>query len=436
MCCRMSKFFTISLCVFQAAVLISVSTSSTADSVIVKGKRYDNIYLAAGANVYYIQNPADGSMVTVPKADVREKDISITPDREQRRKLRDRWRQQRLNKTFETPSTAAPESSLEAPPEPLGELAKDAPKTATPPPASRSAVKPIERPVVISSIGTEKKSVGAVIGNIPQRNGLSGRKIFMDAQGTPVLTNTPENFSGRPEYVEVTLHYEQIDVPERFRAASATPAPASAHAKKRVSGADSVDDIVRYYAGRYAIDETLVYAIIRAESNGNRYAVSPAGARGLMQLMPGTAREMGVKDIFDPAENIAGGTQYLAKLLNLFNNDATLALAGYNAGPGNVQKYDGVPPFKETQDYVRRVKQYQRQLAKGSAPRLAMDSSKPVDKDYLPPDSKNYYMIVLDNGLTVAAEQVYAEDGRYIYTFKGRSGHFAQSAVLRVIEPS
>ncbi len=427
--CRYPLFPALSVCLAGTPLFFSISPSVAADSIVVNGKHYDNIYLGVGTQVYYIQNPADGSMITVPKADVHEKDIVITPDREQRRKLRDQWRQRRMNKTFETSATTV--SGTTAKPSSIVS------KIAHPPaPKAREVVKPVEKPVVISGFGLEeKKDIGAVIGNIPPRGGLKGRKIFMDAQGTPVLTNKPEDFSGRPEYVEVTLHYEQIEVPERFRTASKTPV-SSTVSKKKVNGDNSVDEIVDYYAGRYVLDKSLIYAIIKAESGGNRYAVSSAGARGLMQLMPGTAREMGVKDIFDPAENIAGGTQYLAKLLNLFDNNTTLALAGYNAGPGNVKKYGGVPPFKETQDYVRRVKQYQKQIAKEGGTRLALDSSKPVDNDYLPPESKKYYMIVLDNGLTVAAEQVYPEEGRYVYIFKGRSGHFAQEAVVQIIEPS
>ncbi len=430
--CRFPQFPAKSLCLGSIPAILSLCHFAAADSIVVDGKRYDDIYLGVGTHVYYVQNPADGSMFEVPKSEVREKDITITPDREARRRLRDQWRQRRMNKTFETPATAGPgpASTVSTPEDRSKPRAVPAPA-----PREQAAVKPLAKPVVISGFGLEtKKDAGAVIGNIPQRGGLNGRKMFMDAQGTPVLTNTPDEFSGRPEYVEVTLHYEQIEVPERFRTASA--APAAAVARKKVNGDNSIDEIVEYYARRYALDPSLVYAIIRAESGGNRYAVSSAGARGLMQLMPGTAREMGVKDIFDPAENIAGGTQYLAKLLNLFDNNATFALAGYNAGPGNVRKYGGVPPFKETQDYVRRVKQYQRQVGKAGATRLAVDSSKPVDNDYLPPESKKYYMIVLDNGLTVAAEQVYPENDRYVYVFKGRSGHFAKEAVVRVIEPS
>jgi hypothetical protein len=101
-----------------------------------------------------------------------------------------------------------------------------------------------------------------------------------------------------------------------------------------------------------------------------------------------------------------------------------------------VQKYGGIPPFKETQDYVRRVKLYQREMSHKKGIRLAMDSSQPVDQDYLPPESKNYYMIVLDNGYTIPAEEVYVDADRYVYTFQGRSGRVEQSAVTRIVNPA
>ncbi|MFZ5658085.1 MAG: lytic transglycosylase domain-containing protein [Pseudomonadota bacterium] len=108
-------------------------------------------------------------------------------------------------------------------------------------------------------------------------------------------------------------------------------------------------------AAQYGVDESIVRAIIHAESAYNPNALSRVGAQGLMQLMPATARRFGVANAFDPAQNIRGGVQYLAWLLKRFNGNLTLAAAGYNAGEGAVDKYKGVPPYSETQRYVQRV---------------------------------------------------------------------------------
>ncbi len=106
---------------------------------------------------------------------------------------------------------------------------------------------------------------------------------------------------------------------------------------------------------KYKIEPSLVYALIKVESNWDARALSRAGAKGLMQLMPSTAKEMDVKNPFDPEENIEGGIRYLRYLLDRFNGDVTLALAAYNAGPNKVRKFKGVPPIKETQRYVNRI---------------------------------------------------------------------------------
>jgi hypothetical protein len=103
------------------------------------------------------------------------------------------------------------------------------------------------------------------------------------------------------------------------------------------------------------LDPKLVEALIRVESAFNSRAVSNKGAMGLMQLMPGTALDLGVENAFDVEENLRGGTAYLRSLIDRFSGDLTLALAGYNAGPGAVEKYRGVPPYRETTEYVRRV---------------------------------------------------------------------------------
>jgi soluble lytic murein transglycosylase-like protein len=123
---------------------------------------------------------------------------------------------------------------------------------------------------------------------------------------------------------------------------------------------DEFDPIINTLSSEYGVDRSLVKAVIHAESGYNPNAISPKGASGLMQLMPGTARDLKVCNTFDPRDNIRGGVRYLRFLLDTFRGDVPLALAAYNAGLATVSKYGGIPPYEETRNYVSRVLSYQK----------------------------------------------------------------------------
>ena len=128
----------------------------------------------------------------------------------------------------------------------------------------------------------------------------------------------------------------------------------------RKSKSDRFNPMIKSAANRYEVDPALIKAVIMAESAYNPKAVSKQGAKGLMQLMPGTARALGVKNAFNPSHNINGGAKYLRQLLDTFNDNVKLALAAYNAGSGAVKRHGGIPPIKATRHYVKKVFAYYR----------------------------------------------------------------------------
>jgi hypothetical protein len=176
------------------------------------------------------------------------------------------------------------------------------------------------------------------------RNGFSIRHERHDVDGdTTRLYLSAEPSSG---YVDVPS--AQIE--------SFEPAPPGPQAvMSRGQAPVDLSTIVSEASARSEVDADFIASVIRAESGNNPRAISRKGAQGLMQLMPGTAGKLGVKNAFDPAENVDGGVRYLRELLLLYNNDMVKALAAYNAGPQRVQQYKGVPPYHETHAYVARV---------------------------------------------------------------------------------
>jgi hypothetical protein len=170
--------------------------------------------------------------------------------------------------------------------------------------------------------------------------------------------STIRNGSLHPGYWSTFSH---APVPSKGDPATA----ASASQSRRISadagvttpsdGETIIAESIRTAARKYNLPEKLIASVIRAESNFQADAVSPAGAQGLMQLMPATARELGVDDPFDVRQNIDGGAGYLRQMMDRFGGDVRLALAAYNAGPGTVEKYNGNVPYRETQDYIERV---------------------------------------------------------------------------------
>jgi len=163
---------------------------------------------------------------------------------------------------------------------------------------------------------------------------------WRDASGHLVLSNAP-----RGERTARTATYVPPDA--AFVQSGARPPRAIASSR--------YDDLIREHANLHGLSPDLVRAVIQAESNFNPYAISPKGAMGLMQLMPATARELGVANPFHPEDNIRGGVSYLAGLLARYDHNVELALAAYNAGPGSVERYGAVPPYRETKNYVKKI---------------------------------------------------------------------------------
>lgn len=157
-------------------------------------------------------------------------------------------------------------------------------------------------------------------------------------------------------YIEVAsdniLAVEPIADPPSAAAAAAAPAVSETLSAPTQS---EIHEMLAHSGAAHHIDTDLLASVIKAESGGHVRAVSRAGAQGLMQLMPGTASEMGVHDAFRADQNIAGGTAYLDELLTRYRDNVALALAAYNAGPAAVDRFHGVPPYRETQEYVARV---------------------------------------------------------------------------------
>lgn len=160
--------------------------------------------------------------------------------------------------------------------------------------------------------------------------------------------------------ISTFIERTRVDHVERERVVPEEVAADGAPKKKRerrwTTGSTRLDAIIRQNGARHGVDPYLVFCVMEQESHFSSKAVSPVGARGLMQLMPGTAARFGVRNSHDAAQNVAGGTRYLKELLRRFNGNVTLVLAGYNAGEGNVMRYGyRVPPFRETRNYVKRV---------------------------------------------------------------------------------
>jgi soluble lytic murein transglycosylase-like protein len=188
------------------------------------------------------------------------------------------------------------------------------------------------------------------------RNGFSIRhehRLVMGTNTRLFLAADDSSFTDVPT-AEITGYEKDLTMPLPAQV-PADSHPSTTSPSVKSTPALPLNQVVDTASAAYHLDPDLVNSVIHAESGFNSRAVSPKGARGLMQLMPGTANQLGVNDAFDPQANVTGGSRYLRELLERYNFDLVKALAAYNAGPQRVEQYRGVPPFRETRAYVARI---------------------------------------------------------------------------------
>ncbi len=189
------------------------------------------------------------------------------------------------------------------------------------------------------------------------RNGFSIRhehRLVMGTNTRLYLAADDASFMDVPTE-EITGYEKDLSLPVPADLPASIPAPSKPSKLGPTKAALPLNQVVNVASAEYHLDPDLVNSVIHAESGFNSHAVSPKGARGLMQLMPATANQLGVNDSFDPQSNVTGGSRYLRELLERYNFDLVKALAAYNAGPERVEQYRGVPPFRETHAYVARI---------------------------------------------------------------------------------
>jgi len=206
--------------------------------------------------------------------------------------------------------------------------------------------------LLIVPISAYAQSTTYSIDNFDFRNGVKAEQ----PAATPEAKRTAKTAKGRGDRAmtqKSSVAATQLVVPTVW---TPGPSPNAGFLRGYTTGSSDVDGYLVQSGTNNGVDPLLLYSVMHQESSFKSHAVSPKGARGLMQLMPGTAMRYGVTNIFDPRQNIEGGARYLRFLLDRFDGDVNLALAGYNAGEGAVEKYGRqIPPYAETQEYVRRI---------------------------------------------------------------------------------
>lgn len=210
----------------------------------------------------------------------------------------------------------------------------------------------------------------ALLSTVPAQAG--NLYVYKNKNGDTLLTNVrgDKSFGEYNTKVKVT-YYPDTNVHSYRNWGGSESAVLPSYSKNK----NLYDGIIAQAASTHQVDSGLIKAVMHTESGFNPNARSPVGAQGLMQLMPATARRFAVSNAYDPAQNVLGAAQYLSFLLKRFNYNTELALAAYNAGEGNVDKYRGIPPFRETQDYVRRVMSRYKNLYAGNISTTPMSAS-------------------------------------------------------------